>query len=171
MTPGDTIDRRISGQPEEPYLLNERQATVFLISRLMKQVLKSLDTSTMINDLINNYSQQNAEQVDYYPVPHRDSEIMLYRTVTWNDMKLLKIEDRVQCLTCFKCQRPGETFCICGCSLQGITAEVKKQTKEQLNSRFIMYVPGVHKSPSRSIQRGRRSVKLCRITKTQESKR
>ena len=49
-TPGDRIDLRVSGQPEEPCLLNEKQPKVFLISRLMKQVLKSPNKSTMIND-------------------------------------------------------------------------------------------------------------------------
>ena len=28
----------------------------------------------MINDLIKNYSHNNAENVDYYPVSYRDSE-------------------------------------------------------------------------------------------------
>ena len=37
-------------------------------------VLKSSNKSTMINDLIMNYSQRNAEKVDYDPVSHRDSE-------------------------------------------------------------------------------------------------
>ena len=59
--------------------------------------------------------------------------------------EVLKIEDRVQCLTCFKYQRPGETFCTSGSILQGITAKVKKQAKQRTNSRFIMYVLGVHK--------------------------
>ena len=40
-TLGDSIDLRKSGQHEELCTLNERQATVFLISSLMKQVLKS----------------------------------------------------------------------------------------------------------------------------------
>ena len=38
----------------------------------MEQVLKSPNELTMINDLINNYSQKNADKVDYYPVSHRD---------------------------------------------------------------------------------------------------
>ena len=58
-TPGDSIDQRISGQPEEPYLLNEKQANVFLTSSLMKQLLKSPNKSTLINDLIKNPAQKN----------------------------------------------------------------------------------------------------------------
>ena len=50
-TLGDTLDLRISGQPEE------------LLS-LVKQVMMSPDTSTVINDLIKNYSQKNAARVD-----------------------------------------------------------------------------------------------------------
>ena len=73
-TPGDRIDLHISGQPEEPYRLNEKRAKVFIISSLVKQFLKYYNVSTMINDLIKDYSQRNTAQVDYYPVPHRYSE-------------------------------------------------------------------------------------------------
>ena len=64
-------------------------------------------------------------------------------------------EDRVQCHTCFKYQRPGDTFCICGSVLQGITAEVKKQAEQRIIGRFVVYVPGVHKLALKKIQRGR----------------
>ena len=40
-TPGDRIDLRISSQPEERQLLNDRDAKAFLISSSMKQVLKT----------------------------------------------------------------------------------------------------------------------------------
>ena len=73
-TLGDRIDLRISGQPEEPYPLNERQAKVFFIFSLMKQVLKFPNKSTESNDLIKNHSQKSAEEVDYIPVQCRDSE-------------------------------------------------------------------------------------------------
>ena len=53
----------------------------------MKQVLKSPNKSTMIDDLIKNYSKTHARRVDYYPVPHRDPEFMLNKTASWNDMK------------------------------------------------------------------------------------
>ena len=66
------IDLRISGQPEEPYLLNGREAT-FLMSSLMKQVLNSSHKSTIITDWINKDSQKNAEQIEYYPLSHKDS--------------------------------------------------------------------------------------------------
>ena len=74
VSPCNRIDLRISGQPEEPYQLNERQTKVLLIPSLTKQVLKCPNQSTMINDLIKNYSQKNAEKVYYCCVPHRDSE-------------------------------------------------------------------------------------------------
>ena len=64
-TPGDRIYLPISGQPKEPHLLNDREVKSFLISSLMKQVLKSLNKSTMINELIRNHSQKNAVQVDH----------------------------------------------------------------------------------------------------------
>ena len=59
-TPRDRIDSRISGQPEEPFFffLNERQAKEFLISSLLKQVVKSPNKSTMINDLIKNLGEE-----------------------------------------------------------------------------------------------------------------
>ena len=63
-TPGDRFDLRMSRQFEEPCLLNERQATLFLISSLMKQVSKSPNTLTMSNDLISKFSKKNAENVD-----------------------------------------------------------------------------------------------------------
>ena len=47
-TPGDRIDLRISGLLAELYTLNHEEAKVFLISSLMKQVLKSPNKSTMI---------------------------------------------------------------------------------------------------------------------------
>ena len=53
-TLGDRIDLRISGQPEEPHPLNDREANVFLISRLMKQVFESPKKSKMINDVTKN---------------------------------------------------------------------------------------------------------------------
>ena len=59
-TLGDRIDVRISGQLEELYLQNEREAKVFLISIFMRQVMRSPNRSTMVNDLINNYSQKMA---------------------------------------------------------------------------------------------------------------
>ena len=64
----------ISGQPEGPYTLNDKEAKLFLISSLMKQVLESPNKSTMINDWIENFSQTSAEQVDYFPASYRDSE-------------------------------------------------------------------------------------------------
>ena len=57
-TPGDRLHLGISGQPEEPYTPNENAAKVF-ISSMMKQVLKSPNTSTMVHDLIKIYSLKN----------------------------------------------------------------------------------------------------------------
>ena len=80
-TPGDRIDFRISCQPD-------RDAKSFLISSLMKQVLKSSNKSTNINDLIKTHSQMNAEKVDSTLYRIEIQKIMLCKTVTWNDMKL-----------------------------------------------------------------------------------
>ena len=91
----DSIDLRISGQPEELCTLNVRQAKVFLISSLMKQVLKSPNKSTMINDLIKNYSKKHAEKVDYFPVSHRDSETHALRDGNLERHEVSKTEDRV----------------------------------------------------------------------------
>ena len=40
--------------------------------------------------------------------------------------------------------------------LQGTTDEVKKQAEPRINSRFTMYVPGIHNLAVKNIQRGRR---------------
>ena len=109
-TPGEQFDVRISGQPEEPNTLKrtsgpreepetriQKEAKVFLISSLMKQVLTSPNKSTMINELINNYS-------------HRDSETCALQNGNLERREVSKIEDRVQCQICFKYQRPGETL-------------------------------------------------------------
>ena len=78
---------RIWGQPEEPRLLHERDAQLFLISSLMKQVLKSPNKSTMIDDLINNYSQKMRKKSITTLYHGGIQKIMLCRTVTWDDMK------------------------------------------------------------------------------------
>ena len=94
-TLGDRIDLRISGQPEEPYPLNERQAKVFFIFSLMKQVLKFPNKSTESNDLIKNHSQKSAEKVDYIPVQCRDSE-NASQNCNLARLGVFKVEDRVQ---------------------------------------------------------------------------
>ena len=73
-TLGDRIDSQISGQPEEPETLNKKEATIFLISSLMKQLLKFPKKSASVNDMIKNHSQTNAEKVDYYTFSSRGSE-------------------------------------------------------------------------------------------------
>ena len=60
-TPGERLDLRTSSQPEEPFSRNEKEANTFLISSLTKEVLKPPKKSTMITDLIKNYSQENTE--------------------------------------------------------------------------------------------------------------
>ena len=47
---------------KKPKTLNEKESEAILISNLMTQVLKSPTKSTMINDLIKNYSLKNAEK-------------------------------------------------------------------------------------------------------------
>ena len=85
----------------------------------MTQVLKSSHKSTTINDLIKKFSQNEEENVDYSE-NHAPQNGKLGRD------EIPKIQDRVQCRTCFKYQRPGETLGTCGRMLQGITEEVKK---------------------------------------------
>ena len=87
----------ISGQLEEPQLLNERRKTHFSFSNLMKQVLKSPNKSTMMDDSIKNYARHNPEQVDYSPVSQGESENNALRHSNMERHEVLKIEDRVQC--------------------------------------------------------------------------
>ena len=83
-TPGDRIDSRISGRPEEPYLLNERQAEVVLMSSLMKQVYKQIDR-------IIHRRMQNKSITTLYHIEIQN--FMHYKTVTWNVVN----EDRRLC--------------------------------------------------------------------------
>ena len=64
-----------------------KEANIFLISRSIKQVLKSPNRSTMVNDLIKKDSQKTQQQVDYFLVPQRDFQNHVHGTATWNDMK------------------------------------------------------------------------------------
>ena len=113
-TPGDRFDLRMSGQLEEPCLLNERQATLFLISSLMKQVLKSPNTSTMSNDLISKF-QRRMQTTSIDTLYHMwDSETHALENGNVERHVPLTIEDRVQCQMCFEYRRPGETICTCG---------------------------------------------------------
>ena len=61
----DRLDLLVSGQSEVFYQLNERETNVFLISNKINQVLKFPNKLTMISDLVKNYPQKNAEEVDY----------------------------------------------------------------------------------------------------------
>ena len=94
--PGDRIDLRISDQPEEPHTLKENHAKVFLFSSLIKQVLKSPNKQTMINDLIKKIyrEMQNKSITILHHIENQN--ILLYQTVIWSHMKFLRIEDRVQ---------------------------------------------------------------------------
>ena len=79
-TLSDRIDWRISGQPEEPHTLNEKEATVFLISML-------------ITDLIKNHAQKNTARVDYYPYHIEIQKFMLNKKkATWNDMQFYSLK-------------------------------------------------------------------------------
>ena len=100
VSPSNRIDLRVSGEPEEPCQLNEKQAEAFLIPSLVKQVLKSPIKSTMINDLIKNYSRKNAES-RVVPAPCRDAENHALLNSFLERHEDLKIEDRVQSQICF----------------------------------------------------------------------
>ena len=75
----------------------------------------SLQTNRHWSTIWSRILHRRMKIVDQYLVPHRNSENhALQKGNLWNDMKFCKIEDRVRCQTCFKYQRPGETFCTCG---------------------------------------------------------
>ena len=80
----DRIDLLVSDQPEELYLLNEREreTNVFLISNKINQVLKFPNKSTMVNGLIKNYSQMNVEDSRPRPcITSRLRKLMLSTTL------------------------------------------------------------------------------------------
>ena len=88
-TPGDRIDLRISGQPEEPYQLNDKQARAFLTSSLIKQVFKSPNKSTRINDVVKSDSQKRQKKSIATLCHVEILKLLLHKTETWNDMKFL----------------------------------------------------------------------------------
>ena len=92
-TLGEKIDLCISGLPEELNKLNEREAKLFLISSLMKQVLNSPNKSTMIADLIKNYAQK-IQQESITLLYH--IKIQKFMPNTWQLGTVSKILDRVQ---------------------------------------------------------------------------
>ena len=95
-TPGDRLDLCISGQLEEPqFAEREGDAKAFLISCLMKQVLKSPKISTIFDGLIKHCSQKNAERVNYFPTLPRDSENHAPLNCDLERHEILKIEHSV----------------------------------------------------------------------------
>ena len=121
----------------------------------MKQVLKSPNKSTVINDSIKNHSHtEECRKTSITSLAHIEiRKSKLNQTVTWNDMK---IEDRVRCPRCFKHHTPGETWCTCGSMLQGIAEKIKKEAEQRINSRVIMYAFETHNLALKNAQRGRR---------------
>ena len=79
------------------YWTRERRKTHFSFSSLIKQVLKSPNKSTMIDDSIKNYARNNPEQIGYSIVSHGDSVNHALRHSNLERHEVLKIEDRVQC--------------------------------------------------------------------------
>ena len=130
----------------------------------------------MMNDSNNKFLPNRAEKTITTVYHIEIQKIIACRKATWNDIKFFKIEDRVQCDTCFKYPRRGKTQRVIPSSqqaagdrehrkqvehcqihaLRGSTEEVKKQAEQRINSRFIMYVLGVHTSALKNIPRGRR---------------
>ena len=122
----------------------------------MKQVLASPNKSTMINNLIKNYSQKNAETVGDYPASHRDAEIHALQNGNLQRPEVSKIEDRVQCQTRVKYQKSRrDFFVLVETCCKALPRRSSSRQKQRINSRFIMYVPGIHNTALRKIQRGR----------------
>ena len=72
--------------------------------------------------------------------------IMLEKKKTSKRHEVWNIEDRVQCPK-YSRQRPGEHFAVVVVCYK---ASPKKQAEQRISSRFIMYVPGIHKLALRS---------------------
>ena len=147
-TLGDRIDLCISGQFEELCALNKKEAQVFLISNLMKQVLKSPNKSNMINDLIKNL-QRKMQQESITILYHIEiQKLMLFKTVAWNDMKFSRSKIVFSATCASKIKDQSRQFVL--------TEEVKKQAEQRINSRFTMYVLWAHKLALKNTQRCRR---------------
>ena len=170
-TPGDRSDLRILGQLVEPQQLDERRKCIsyLQLDETSLEVFKQIDDDQRFGQkLLTEKSRTSRLQPC---VPYRDSENHAPQNGELERHEVLNIEDRVQCHTCFKDRRPGEIFCTCGSILEGITAEVKKRAEQRISSRFIIYVPGIHRLSLKNIQKGSALWKPCRITTTQENKR
>ena len=113
----------------------------------------------MVIDLIKKYSKTHTEKDDYYFVSHRDSETHALQNRHLERHEVSTLEDRVPCQICFKYQRPGETG----------AEEVKEQAGQRINSRFVVYVLGIHNLALKK-KRGRRYGNSAESQKTRESK-
>ena len=82
-------------------------------------------------------------------------------------MNVLKIEG---CVQRKKVIQISKTFGTSGSILQGISEEVKKQAEQRINSRFIMYVSGVHNKALKNNQRRRLLGKSAESQKLKKAK-
>ena len=108
-TPGEQIDLRISGEPEELYTQHDREDIAFLTFSLKKQILNSPQKSTIIADSIKNYAREKNEKVENYLVSHQDSEIHAEQNGSLERHEASKIEDRVSCPKCLGHSEQSET--------------------------------------------------------------
>ena len=152
-TPGDRIGLRRSGRHEEPYLLNERQAEVVLISSLMKQVYKQIDR--IIHSRMQNKSITTLNHIEI-------QILMLYKTVTWNVVN----ENRRLCSMpnlhqTSKTRRDILYLCILHTKHFRGGQEASRTTDQQSIHHVRLW-----NSQFRVLR-----ILKCRITKTEESKR
>ena len=119
----------------------------------MKQVLQSPNISTMVNDLIKNYSQTYAAQVEYFHASHRDSETRALQNGSL-ERHAAMIEDHVQYQTCFNCQGEARHFVLWKRATRHCRGG-QKQAEQRINSRSIIYVFAIHNLALQHSQRSR----------------
>ena len=132
-------------QPESTTYTRRESGNTFLISSFTKQVFEFSNKSTMLADLIKNYSQEIQKVSNTILCHIKMQRRMWNKTVTWNDMKFQRSRIVFNAMQkCLRYSRPVETCCDCGRMLQDITEVVKKQAEQRINSRYMMYVLRIH---------------------------
>ena len=163
---------RISGQLEELCTLNKNEAQVFLISNLMKQVLKSPDKPKMINDLIKNL-QRKMQQESITILYHTEIQKFMLWTkgqqgTTWSCQRS-KIVFSPKYAS--KIHRPGETFRICEACYKAIPRRSRSRQSNESTVESSCASFEHHMLAFDECSKGSTWWKICRITKNQKSKR
>ena len=112
---GDRTDVRKSGQPEEPETLNERDTQKSFSFPVWWSKSCSLQTNRRWSTTWWRHFQKVQEKSSTTLYHIEMQNLMLRKTVTWNEMKFLRSKIAFnECLKMHQYQRAGEPLCTCG---------------------------------------------------------